>query len=153
MSLKQEIEHKVDILETNYKDACPYFPGTCSCFFFPQQWLQLILFKPLCSLKKTRTIASGVPFKLSPCPPPLLRNYNSSSDTLERNSFYCSKGRLMHKHWRNLILDPSDNMLDPCVHLFQPIYSPPDTAGSIVIHCGVTQLCSCLGGRKRQSRV
>lgn len=33
MSLKQKIEHKVDILETKYKDVSPYFPGTCSCFF------------------------------------------------------------------------------------------------------------------------
>lgn len=39
-------------------------------------------------------------------------------------------------------------MLDPYVHLFRAIYSPPDTAGSIVIHCGATLLYSSLGGRE-----
>lgn len=34
------------------------------------------------------------------------------------------------------------------MHLFRAIYSPPDTAGSIVIHCGATLLYSSLGGRE-----
>lgn len=38
------------------------------------------------------------PLKQPPHPPPPLRNHNSSLNTLERNSFSCSIGRLMHKH-------------------------------------------------------
>lgn len=39
-------------------------------------------------------------------------------------------------------------MLDPYTHLFKAIYSPPDSAGSTVIHCGATSPYSRLGWRE-----
>lgn len=52
----------------------------------------------LCLKRKLDPSLQEFPFKQPPHPPPSLRNHNSSLNTLERNSFSYSIGRLMHKH-------------------------------------------------------
>lgn len=49
-------------------------------------------------LRKLDPSLQEFPLKQPPHTPPSLRNHNSNLNTLERNSFSCSKGRLMHKH-------------------------------------------------------
>lgn len=145
MSLKEKNKQSIKVI---------FQEQTASTYVCAFQELAAAIFPSVVTvafLSLTRNLDPSLqefPFKQPPHPPPSLRNHNSSLNTLERNSFSCSIGRLMRKHQSNLILDHSDNTLDPYAHLFKAIYSPPDTAGSTVIHCGAILLCSSLGGRK-----